>query len=235
MTAFPALTPNERIYDLGEKPVSEYRGEGAVAVLFRNGSVRVGQRLQLPFLNRSPSEVEQIWNHYYDQQNATFTVPSQVWCGHAAGATIADAGLQWKYIERPEPSRVAAGIYSITVTIMAVGINLSAPAAGALRASGAGCNIIGTQSAPLPQRPTPVPDPPVLPPVVTQTAPATGQLPVGTMGLGATIELRYATAGLPAPGEIGAGAAIELRYATGGLLEPAGMAMGEQIDLSEDP
>lgn len=138
MAAFPTLTPHERNYDLGQVPTSEFRGEGAVAVLFRTGTLRVGQRLQLVYQNRPKAEVQSIWEHYYGQQNAEFTVPSQVWCGHSAGATIADSSLRWRYAERPEPVRVSAGVYSITVTLEAIGISIAATAAGLLELSDVG-------------------------------------------------------------------------------------------------
>ena len=56
MAQFPAIAPDERSYTLGEPPTTEFRGEGGVAIRFKQGTLAVGQTLSLPYTNRPSAD-----------------------------------------------------------------------------------------------------------------------------------------------------------------------------------
>jgi hypothetical protein len=234
MTAFPAITPNERNYDLGQVPVAEYRGEGNVAIVFRTGSIRVGQRLQLLYRNRLKAEIKQLYDHQQGQQLATFTLPSEVWCGHSAGATIASSELVWRYVDQAEPQRINADRFSLTITLEAVGVSIPGTAADWLDYGQTG-ELVAVGNTALPSRPVPVPDPPILPAVITEVPNPAATLPPCRIFVGAAAELRWGSAGLLDPATVSIGGAAELRWGSHGLLEPARIEIGGTADLSEDP
>ena len=234
MAAFPALTPNERNYDLGQVPVAEYRGEGNVAILFTTGLIRIGQRLQLLYRNRPKAEIKQIYDHQQGQRLATFTVPSAVWCGHSAGATITSSELVWRYVDRAEPQRINADRFSLTVTLEAVGVSIPGTTADRLDYGETG-ELVALGIEALPSRPVPVPDPPILPPVIVEVENPVANLPPCRVSVGAAVELRWGSGGLLEPAAVSIGAAVELRGASGGLLEPATVAAGSAADLSQNP
>lgn len=231
MAQFPALTPDERGYDLGQVPTAEYRGEGGVAVLFTTGSIAVGQRLVLPFTRRPRAEIEAIWDHYRAQQRATFTLPADVWCGHADGAAMADASLVWRYAEVPEVEWGSAGNYSITVTLEAVGLSIGPTVAGAILATGDVGAVTGAAITALPSKPTPIPDPTPESPVTVSTPAPESLTPAGVVAVGIGAELRHSSIGLPESGQVAAGAEVELRHSSIGIPESGQVAVGEEADL----
>lgn len=234
MAQFPALTPDERDYTLGAKPQVEFRGEGNVPVLFQTGNLAVGHQLTLPFTNRPLAEVEQIWDHFNAQQRDLFTLPAAVWCGHTGGSTVVDASLQFRYLDAAAPERVAAGVYSITVTLEAVGVSIGATGAASALADSEPGTIEAEALDALPARPEPVPDPTPEAPTITDTPPTTGQLPAGEVLAGANVELRFSTHGFADTGEVEVGASVELLFSTGGIPATGEVLVGENVDLLEE-
>lgn len=195
MASFPAHTPEAREYTLGQIPQEEFRGEGNVPIQFQTGSIPIGQRLTLPYLNRPLAVVEAIWDHYRTQQRTPFTLPPEVWCGHAAGATIADPALRWRYVDATQPERVSVGIYSISVTLEAAGVTIPPTAENFTLGEAQAAAIAATQVPAMPARPLPLPDPPVEDAIITITPPTNTALPPLIIEFAAPAELRFATHG----------------------------------------
>jgi hypothetical protein len=212
MAQFPAITPNERFYTIGQIPTAEYSGLSGIAYLYRVGTLAVGQTLELPYSNRPTAEIDQITDHFDTQHGEAFTLPAAVWCGNDDGGGIADVSLQWIYTAAPEPEYVSAGYYSLTVALQAVGITIGPTTSGPVLSGGAAGAIIGAALPNLPPRPTPIPDPDVLPPVITETPSPDGQLPVARLGRGGSVDMRFGTHGLPATATLGRGGSAVFTY-----------------------
>lgn len=210
MADFPALTPDERPYVLGEIPTAEHRGEGNVPILFRLGAVQVGAVLELLYTKRPTADIKSIWDHYLGQQQATFALPAAVWCGHPAAATIAPAGLVWQYLEQPQVEWGGHGFASTRVRLEAVGVNLGPTAVGPVLISGTYAGILGPAVPTGPGRPEPIPDPLPTPPVIVDTPPTENQLPPCRVGVGSMAELRIGLGGFFTTGNVEIGAAVTL-------------------------
>ena len=231
MAQFPAIAPDERSYTLGEPPTTEFRGEGGVAIRFRQGTLAVGQTLSLPYTNRPRAQIEQIWDHYYAQQGATFALPATVWCAHSGGDGMADPSLVWRYAAPPEVDHNSHGRYSMTVQMEAVGVSIAGTAVDSLLTSDDISTVVGVILPTLPARPEPVPDPPIDPPVVVVVPDATATLPTGEVLADSVATIRWSSAGIPETGEVEIGAEVEMRWGSGGLLEPGEVAVGETATL----
>jgi hypothetical protein len=211
MATFPAVQPDERVYDLGQVPSETYVGPGGVPYVFRLGTVQVGATVEFPFTDRLASEVETIWDHYTTQQKEPFDLPSAVWCGHTAAATIAGAGLLWQYVDEPSVSRKSAGIASISVKLEAVGVSIG-PTESATVASGLFAGITGAGVATAPVTPVPISDPPIIPPTTTITPPVELIVPPCSIEIGSFVELRHGTAGFMDTGIIEIGSQVTLSF-----------------------
>lgn len=212
MAQFPAITPDERSYSLGQIPTAEYSGLSGIAYLYRVGTLAVGQTLELPYSKRPTAEIDQITDHFETQHGEPFTLPAAVWCGNDGGDAIADVSLQWIYTAAPEPEYVSAGHYSLTVALQAVGITIGPTTSGPVLSGGDAGAIVGAALPALPPRPTPIPDPDVLPPVIVETPSPDGQLPVGEIILDGLADLRFSTFALPDVGEIILDGVADLAY-----------------------
>jgi hypothetical protein len=212
MATFPAINPDEgKIYSPGQVPTETYTGPSGVPYPFRLGTVQVGAPLDLPFTNRPMADINSIWDHYSAQQLDPFDLPSAVWCANAATATIAGAGLQWRYREPPSPERLSPGFGSITVRLVSAGSTIG-PTTTATPAAGSFAGITGVGVPSAPAAPTPIPDPPILPPTTTIAGPTELVVPPCAIGVGAAVELRHGTAGLAATGGVGIGASVTLSF-----------------------
>jgi hypothetical protein len=212
MAQFPAITPDERSYTIGQIPTAEYSGLSGIAYLYRVGTLAVGQTLELPYSKRPTAEIDQITDHFETQHGEPFTLPAAVWCGNDGGDAIADVSLRWIYTAAPEPEYVSAGHYSLTVALQAVGITIGPTTSGPVMSGGAAGAIVGAALPNLPPRPTPIPDPDVLPPVIVETPSPDGQLPVAKLARGGSVDIRFGTHGLPATATLGRGGSAVFTY-----------------------
>jgi len=213
MAQFPAITPNERSYTLGRIPTAEHIGASGVVYLSRVGTLAVGQTLELPYDKRPAAEIVQIVDHFEGQHGEPFTLPAAIWCGHTGGDAIADVSLQWIYTAAPEPEPAgSARLFNLTVSLQAVGITIGPTVSGPVLSGGDADAIIGAALPALPPRPTPVPDPDILPPTIVETPSTDGQLPTGEGIAEGGIEIRFSTDGLPDPAEGIAEGVADLTY-----------------------
>ena len=202
MAEYPAITPDQRSYSIGRIPYAEHVGASGIAYLSRIGTLAVGQTLELPYDNRPAAELAQIVEHHETQHGEPFTLPAAIWCGHTGGADIADVTLRWVYVSAPEPEPAGSGrFYRLTVSLLAVGVSIGPTVSGPVLSGGDAESIIGAALPALPPRPTPIPDPDILPPTITETPSADGQLPAGEGIVEGVMEMRFSTHGLADPGE----------------------------------
>ena len=206
---FPALTPDERPYVLGEVPTAEHRGDGNVPILFRLGSIQVGAQLELLYTKRPTADIKAIWDHYLST-TGPFALPAAVWCGHPAAATIAPAGLLWQYLGQPEVEWGGHGFASTRVQLEAVGQTIGPTVVVPSLITGFYGGILGVAAPPPSVRPEPVPDPVPTPPVITDTPPTENQLPAGIITFGSMAELRIGLGGFFSTGNIEYGSAVTL-------------------------
>ena len=202
MAEYPAITPDQRSYSIGRIPYAEHVGASGIAYLSRIGTLAVGQTLELPYDNRPAAELAQVVEHHETQHGEPFTLPAAIWCGHTGGADIADVTLRWVYASAPEPEPAGSGrFYRLTVSLLAVGVSIGPTVSGPVLSGGDAESIIGAALPALPPRPTPIPDPDILPPTITETPSADGQLPAGEGIVEGVMEMRFSTHGLADPGE----------------------------------
>ena len=213
MAEYPAITPDQRSYSIGRIPYAEHVGASGIAYLFRIGTLAVGQTLELPYDNRPAAELSQIVDHHENQHGEPFTLPAAIWCGHSEGDAIADVSLRWIYGAAPEPEPAGSGrFYRLTVSLLAVGVSIGPTVSGPVLSGGDAESIIGAALPALPPRPTPIPDPDILPPTIVETPSPDGQLPAGEGIAEGAIEIRFATNGLPDPAEGIADGVADLTY-----------------------
>jgi hypothetical protein len=213
MAEFPAITPDQRSYSLGRIPTAEHVGASGIAYLSQVGTLAVGQTLELPYANRPAAELSQIVDHHENQHGDPFTLPAAIWCGHPAGDAIADVSLRWIYTAAPEPEPAGSGrFYRLTVSLQAVGVSIGPTVSGPVLSGGDAESIIGAALPALPPRPTPIPDPDILPPTIVETPSPDGQLPAGEGIAEGAIEIRFSTNGLPDPAEGIAEGVADLTY-----------------------
>lgn len=229
MATFPSIVPDERSYALGQVATEVYTGPGGVPYVFRTGTIQVGAEIEFPFVLRPISEVEAIWDHYHGQQRESFDLPSEVWCGHTAAATIASIGMVWVYIEEPKVERISAGFGSITVRLRASGVNLG-PTVPSLPTAATYTGVTGSGVTPAGVLPQPIPDPPVIAPVITVAGPTETEIPSGGLTMSASVELRIGY--LMETGYLQIGGEVELRI--GHLMQTAYMQLGSSITTSTD-
>ena len=203
MAEYPAITSDQRSYSIGRIPYAEHVGASGIAYLSRIGTLAVGQTLELPYDNRPAAELAQIVDHHETQHGEPFTLPAAIWCGHTGGADIADVTLRWVYVSAPEPEPAGrnARFFRLTVSLLAVGVSIGPTVSGPVLSGGDAESIIGAALPALPPRPTPIPDPDILPPTIVETPSADGQLPVGEGIVEGVMEMRFSTHGLADPGE----------------------------------
>ena len=214
MAEYPAITPDQRSYSLGRIPYAEHVGASGVAYLSRIGTLAVGQTLELPYANRPAAELAQIVEHHETQHGEPFTLPAAIWCGHTGGADIADVTLRWVYVSAPEPEPAGrnARFFRLTVSLLAVGVSIGPTVSGPALSGGDAESIIGAALPALPPRPTPIPDPDILPPTITETPSADGLLPAGEGIVEGVMEMRFSTHGLADPGEGIVEGVLEMTY-----------------------
>jgi hypothetical protein len=213
MAEFPAITPDQRSYSLGRIPTAEHVGASGIAYLSQVGTLAVGQTLELPYDNRPAAELSQIVDHHENQHGDPFTLPAAIWCGHAGGDAIADVSLRWIYTAAPEPEPAGSGrFYRLTVSLQAVGVTIGPTVSGPVLSGGDAGSIIGAALPALPPRPTPIPDPDILPPTIVETPSPDGQLPAGEGIVEGAMEMRFSTHGLADPGEGIVEGVLEMTY-----------------------
>lgn len=99
MADFPSLEPSSRAWLVGDYPQLVHEGISGGQVRFMQGSDRVGQRLTLGYEYLTESEVQQLLDHFEDQQGSiiAFDLPAIIWDGYTT-APVSSSEYQWRYV-----------------------------------------------------------------------------------------------------------------------------------------
>lgn len=99
MADFPAITPNKRLFGLGNSPQGEYVSADGVGVRFLYSSTkRVDQTLKLSFVALTETQINSITNHFAGQEGSliAFDLPAAVWSGYST-VPVSASDYQWRY------------------------------------------------------------------------------------------------------------------------------------------
>ena len=121
MATFPALTPNSRVFSLGNYPQNEYVGTSGGSVRFLNGTKRVGQRLTFAYVSLSEAQLHLIYDHFAGQEGGLipFDLPNVIWAGYSS-IPVSSLDYQWRYATPPAIETNANNRFSLTIELESV-------------------------------------------------------------------------------------------------------------------
>ena len=122
MADFPTLTPSLRTVTPGAVAQSQFRAYGGQESRAQLGAGVHGHTLSLSFSALTFAQAKSIRDHYLGQQGSfvPFDLPSAVWSGFSAYASILPEGYQWIYAEPPQISDTSCEVQSANVRLVAV-------------------------------------------------------------------------------------------------------------------
>lgn len=122
MANFPTLTPSLRTVTPGAVAQSQFKAYGGQESRAQLGAGVHGHTLSLSFLALTFAQAKSIRDHYLGQQGSfvPFDLPSAVWSGFSAYASILPEGYQWIYAEPPQISDTSCEVQSVNVQLVAV-------------------------------------------------------------------------------------------------------------------
>jgi len=121
MATFPSITPNTRVFGLGNYPQQEYSGVDGGSVRFLYGSKRVSQTLSFSYSSITEAETNSIYDHYDGQQGGLipFDLPAAIWAGYST-IPVAAVDYQWRYAAPPAIEPTVTGRFSLTIELESV-------------------------------------------------------------------------------------------------------------------
>ena len=116
MYAFPALIPDQLLYDAGYLNVSESSTLSSGPIRFKHSLTVNNHVVKLRYLNRTETEVDRIRQHYLDAagQHHTFTLPTSVW----GGANVVGSASLFRYNNTPEEIHLNGIYHDIDVELV---------------------------------------------------------------------------------------------------------------------
>jgi hypothetical protein len=122
MSDYPAIVANAADFDLGRSNITEV-GTFAGPVRFRHTSRINGYTLRLRYFGLQQSQVDQLRQHYNDNQgfHRTFEVPTSIW----GGLSVVSSDSKYRYQSAPREEH--AGLYyNVSIDLRITdGVNLS--------------------------------------------------------------------------------------------------------------
>lgn len=120
---FPAITPTERSFRLGQFPTKVYRALSGATVKRSFGNRAYGHQLRLAFRNLSDSNTNAILQHYTETSGGfvRFTLPSAVLAGLDATTQSyiqSSATIRWEYNDAPDVKSVRPGRNDVQVSLV---------------------------------------------------------------------------------------------------------------------
>lgn len=116
---FPALVPSARTYTPGDVPQTRQVALSGVDTAYRVGSRRVGQSLSLNFNNITEAQLNQIRNHYIEQEGSynIFFLPPETWSGYLEPPVPSPSNVAWRYGSPPTVTDGSCDRWSIEVEL----------------------------------------------------------------------------------------------------------------------
>lgn len=119
MAAFPALMPLRRAWEFSKFPTLDYESITGNTISFEFGATPSDQPLTLIYELISEAEMQQLRDHYLEQQSVhPFTLSPVVMAGYAN--PVIDPNTQWLYDGEPEAELVAFDLYNCEVALRSV-------------------------------------------------------------------------------------------------------------------
>jgi hypothetical protein len=121
MATFPSITPNTRVFSLGNYPQQEYSGISGGSVRFLYGAKRIGQKLTFSYSSITETETNAIYDHYDEQQGGLipFDLPAVIWAGYS-NIPVSAVDYQWRYASTPAIEPTITGRFSLTIELESV-------------------------------------------------------------------------------------------------------------------
>ena len=121
MATFPAITPNTRMFSLGNYPQSEYVGTSGGSVRFLHGDKRFGQMLTFIYTSLNESQLFLIYEHFNGQEEGLipFDLPNAIWAGYSS-IPVSALEYQWRYASSPSVQPEAIDRFSVTIDLESV-------------------------------------------------------------------------------------------------------------------
>ena len=125
MATFPSIIPSSRLFITGDFPNSILSSSNGVTTGFRKGNRRIGQILQLGFLNLTETQVNLIRTHFDGQSGSfeIFLLDAITWNGYISPPVPLVGDFAWLYSKTPTitdsilPSRWDVKLELVTVPI----------------------------------------------------------------------------------------------------------------------
>lgn len=122
-TPFPAITPTDRSFRLGQFPTKVYRALSGATAKRSFGNRSYGHQLQLEFRSLPDSSTNAILQHYTETSGGfeRFTLPNAVLAGLDATTQSyiqSSATIRWEYNDAPSVKSVRPGRNDVQVSLV---------------------------------------------------------------------------------------------------------------------
>jgi len=118
--SYPALNPTTRTWIPGGFSQSSFEAASGAEVRVLYGAVATRHELALSYSNISETNALAFNTHYTSVQGSfqSFIVPAAIFAGMTTAFTFGTN--RWRYTEPPTIESVKAGIYNVSVSLVAV-------------------------------------------------------------------------------------------------------------------
>lgn len=116
---YPALIPSTRVFTPGNTPQARQTSLSGMSDGFRRGNRRIGQSLQLRYLNLVESDFLLLKDHYIDRQGTydIFFLSTETWNGMATLPVPLLSDYAWKYSKALVVSHASCGRFNVEVEL----------------------------------------------------------------------------------------------------------------------
>ena len=116
---YPALIPSTRVFTPGNTPQARQTSLSGMSDGFRRGNRRIGQSLELSYLNLVEADFLLLKAHYIDRQGTydIFYLSIETWNGMATPPVPLLSDYAWKYSAPLVVSHASCGRYNVEVQL----------------------------------------------------------------------------------------------------------------------
>jgi hypothetical protein len=124
---YPALIPSTRVFSPGNTPQARQTSLSGMSDGFRRGNRRIGQMLQLSYLNLVEADFLLLKAHYIDRQGTydIFFLSTETWNGMTTPPVPLLSDYAWKYSAPLVVSHASCDRYNVEVQLETQPIDLS--------------------------------------------------------------------------------------------------------------
>lgn len=127
MILFPPLVPSTRVYSPGDFPQARLQSLSGIDASFRRGNRRIGQAIELSFVNVEEADLNLLSAHYISQQGTfgRFFLSAEVWSGLATPPVPLVSDYTWRYSGPLAVSHAFCGRFNVQVQLQTEPVDLS--------------------------------------------------------------------------------------------------------------